>query len=340
MQTRRLIVPLIIFFFIFLVSCRRNHFKIHTSGINVEIKIKRLETDLFTLNPSGIKEKIPALMEKYDGFLRYFGYVINIGEITDSVWAEGLVKFCTDKLNNEVYASTIQKYPDLKEIEDQLTEAFRHFRYYFPEKKIPGVFTCIAGFNNSIITGDSILGIGLDRYLGSDCKFYPALKIYKYEAAKMNSFNIATDCMYAWATSEWNLKDMGYKEDNVLTEIIHEGKLLYFVKSMLPDIDENLIFGFSQSQMKFCHNNEAQMWQYLIEHNLLFNSEQLTKRKLVGDAPFTSYFSKESPGRAGVWIGFRIIDSFMRNSKGTSFEDLMNNTDVQGILEKAKYSPK
>jgi len=340
MKTGRFILPLLIFFSIFLVSCRRNHFKIDTSGINVEIKIKRLETDLFTLNPAGIKEKIPSLEEKYDGFLKFFGYVINIGEITDSVWADGLVKFCTDKLNNEVYASTIQKYPDLREIEDQLTDAFRHYRYYLPEKKIPGVFTCIAGFNNSIITGDSILGIGLDRYLGSDSKFYPALQIYKYQTAKMNSSNIATDCMYAWATSEWNLKEIGYKEDNVLTEIIHEGKLFFFVKSMLPDIDENLIFGFTQSQMKFCKNNEAQMWQYLIENNLLFSNEQLTRRKLVGEAPFTSYFSKESPGRAAAWIGFRIIDSFMMNGKGVSFEELMKNTDVQGILEKARYSPK
>ena len=340
MQSKRFILPLIIFFSILSVSCRRNHFKIGTSAIKVEIKIKRLETDLFTLNPSGIKEKIPALKEKYDGFLKFFGYVINIGEITDSVWADGLVKFCTDKLNNEVYASTMQKYPDLTEIEAQLTEAFRHYRYYLPQKKIPGVYTCISGFNNSIITGDSILGIGLDRYLGSDSKFYPALQIYKYQVAKMNPFNIAPDCMYAWATSEWTLKEVGYKEDNVLTEIIHEGKLLYFVKSMIPDIDENLIFGFTQGQMKFCIINEAQMWQYLVEHNLLFSSEQLTKRKLVGDAPFTSYFSKESPGRAAAWIGFRIIDSFMMNSKGVSFEDLMKNTDVQGILEKAKYSPK
>jgi hypothetical protein len=340
MQTRRFILPLIIFFSIFLISCKGNHFKIDTSGIKVEINIKRLETDLFILNPSGIKEKIPVLTEKYDGFLKYFGYVINIGEITDSVWADGLVKFCTDKLNNEVYASTIQKYPDLREIEDQLTNAFRHYIYYFPYKKIPGVYSCTTGFNNSIITGDSVLGIGLDRYLGSDSKFYPALQIYKYQAAKMNSFNIVPDCMYAWATSEWNLKETGYKEDNVLTEIIHEGKLFYFVKSMLPDIDESLIFGFTQSQMKFCMHNEAQMWQYLVEHNLLFSSEQLTKRKLIGDAPFTSYFSRESPGRAAAWIGFRIIDSFMMNSKGVSFEDMMKNTDVQGILEKARYSPK
>jgi hypothetical protein len=323
-----------------LISCRRDHFKVDTSKIAVNITIKRLETDLFTVNPSEIKEKIPALMEKYDGFLKYFGYVINIGEITDSTWSDGLLRFCTDKLNNEVYTGTMQVFPEIKNIEKELNQAFIHYKYYFPLKKIPGIFTCITRFNNSIIVGDSVLGIGLDKYLGSDCKYYPGLQFYKYQTAKMNPFNIVSDCMYAWASSEWNYKEMGYKTDNVLAEMIHEGKLLYFVKSMLPEHDENLIFGYTAGQMKFCRNNESQMWQYLVEHNLLFSSEQLTKRKLTGEAPFTSCFSNESPGRAVVWIGFRIVESFMMNNKSITLEDLMKNTDSQGILEKAKYDPR
>jgi len=81
------------------------------------------------------------------------------------------------------------------------------------------------------------------------------------------------------------------------------------------------------------------MWQYLVENNLLFSTDQLTIRKLTGEAPFTSYFTKESPGRAAVWIGFRIIESFMKNSRGLSVEQMMNVKDYQQILEKAKYSP-
>ena len=60
-------------------------------------------------------------------------------------------------------------------------------------------------------------------------------------------------------------------------------------------LTDELIFGFTADQMKFCRNNESQMWQYLIEHDLLFNTEQFTIRKLTGEAPFTSYFTNESP---------------------------------------------
>jgi hypothetical protein len=230
-------------------------------------------------------------------------------------------------------------YPDVETLETGLSEAFRNYLYYFPGRTAPEVYTCITGFNNSIITGDSILGIGLDRYLGADCEYYPRLNIYKYLAERMTPENILPDCMYGWGASEWDFSVIGYAADNVLAEILHEGKLKYFEKCMLPETSDELIFGFTAAQMEFCHNNEGQMWQYLIENNLLFSTDKFVTRKLTGEAPFTSYFSKESPGRAAVWLGFRIIEAYMIRESGMKMEDMINDTDIQGILEKAKYSP-
>jgi hypothetical protein len=323
-----------------LTSCKKNHYKVNTSAVTAKIEIKRLEKDLFTLNPDEIISKIPSLKQKYKGFLQFFSYVINTGDINDSSFGDFLVRFCTDKQNNEVFALTMKMYPDIKQIEKELQEAFRHYLYYFPGKQIPGVFTCITGFNNSIITGDSVLGVSLDRYLGADCEYYPQLEIYKYMAARMTPKDIVPDCMFGWASSEWDFSTAKYAADNVLTEIIHNGKLKYFEKCMLPESTDELIFGFTSDQMKFCRNNEDQMWQYLIENDLLFKTDQFTIRKLTGEAPFTSFFTNESPGRAAVWLGFRIVESYMMKNPGVKLEELMNNTDVQGLLEKAKYSPK
>jgi hypothetical protein len=320
-------------------SCKRNRYKIDTSSVAVRIEIKRLEKDLFSLDPEKIPDSVPALKEKYGDFLQLFSYVINTGNVNDSSFSDSLVRFCTDKTNNEVYSSVIQHYPDIELIKKEMEDAFSHYLCYFPGGKIPAVFTCITGFNNSIIVGDSALGVSLDKYLGKDCKYYPRLEIYKYIAARMNSWNIVPDCIFGWGSTEWNFNEMNYSADNVLAEIIHEGKLKYFEKCMLPEITDTLLFGFTSDQMKFCRNNEGQMWEYLIEHNILFSTDQFIIRKLVGEAPFTSYFTNESPGRASVWLGFRIIESYMMKNKGLSLNDLMRNTDIQGILEKARYSP-
>jgi hypothetical protein len=265
--------------------------------------------------------------------------VINTGEISDPSFGDFLVRFCTDKQNNDVYGMTIRLYPELTAVEAGLEDAFRHYLHYFPGREVPAVYSCITGFNNSIITGDSVLGIGLDRYLGADCPYYARLEIYNYMAARMTPDNIVPDCMYGWAASEWDFASMKYPADNVLAEMIHQGKLKYFEKCMLPETPDEIIFGFTLNQMKFCRNNEDVMWQYMIEHDLVFKTDQFIIRKLTGEAPFTSYFTNESPGRAAVWTGFRIVESYMMKNQGTTLKQLMENVDIQDILQMAKYNP-
>jgi hypothetical protein len=340
MRSRIVKIIFIVLITIVSASCKRNHFRINTSSIDVRIEINRLEKDLFSLNPDNITESVPALKTKYRDFLRLFSYVINTGDINDPSFGDFLVRFCTDKLNNDVYLSVMKLYPDISWIERELQDGFRHYLHYFPGRRVPSVYTCITGFNNSIITGDSVLGIGLDRYLGSGSEYYRRLEIYKYLADRMTSENIVPDCIYGWGASEWQFSDLGYPADNVLSEMIHEGKLKYFEKCMLPEVSDGIIFGFSADQFTFCRNNEDQMWQYLIEKDLLFSTDQLTIRKLTGEAPFTSYFTNESPGRAAVWIGFRIVESYMMRNPDISLNDLMKDVDIQSILEKAKYNPK
>lgn len=320
-------------------SCKRSHYKVNTSKIDVDIQIKRLEKDLFTLDPEEIGSALPSIRNKYGDFLQLFSWVINTGDINNSSFPDFLVRFCTDKQNNDVYDLTMSLYPDLKSIEEELNGAFRHYLYYFPEKSVPAVYSCITGFNNSIITGDSILGIGLDRYLGDDCKYYPMLEIYNYMAIRMTPENIVSDCIFGWAASEWDFSVLNYQADNVLTEIIHLGKLKYFEKCMMPEKSDEIIFGFTTDQLKFCRNNESQMWLYLIENKLLFSSDQLAIRKLTGEAPFTSYFTNESPGRAAVWLGFRIVEEYMFKNPEIKIDELMSDTEIQSILEKSKYSP-
>jgi hypothetical protein len=339
MKIRHSFLILIFLFTVCFVSCRKNPYKVSVSSIKADIEIKRLEKDLFSMDPEEIPVRLPGLKDKYGRFLQLFSYVINTGDINDPSFGDFLIRFCTDKQNNDVYGLTMKQYPDLGSVESSLEDAFRHYRYYFPDKIVPEVFSCITGFNNSIITGDSVLGIGLDRYLGADCDYYPRLEIYKYMSARMTPDYIVPDCMLGWGISEWDFASLNYPADNVLAEMIHEGKLRYFVRCMLPETEDNIIFGFTPEQIKFCRNNEGKMWQYMVENDLVFKTDQFIIRKLVGEAPFTSYFTNESPGRAAVWIGFRIIESYMNKNKATSLESLMKDVNVQEILEKARYNP-
>jgi hypothetical protein len=122
-----------------ITSCKKNHYKVNTSSIKVNIKIKRLEKDLFTLNPDEIIPMVPALKMKYGSFLRLFSLVINTGDINETSFGDLLLRFCSDKQNNDVFALTMKEFPDMKSIEVGLEGAFRHYLYYFHEGRVPAV---------------------------------------------------------------------------------------------------------------------------------------------------------------------------------------------------------
>ncbi len=174
MKGRYYIVIILVISLSAIFSCKRDRYRVDVSSVVADINVKRLENDLFRLDPSAIKDSLPVLLEKYGDFLQYFSYVIEAGELNDTIFGDYLLSFCTDKINNEVYSAVSKAYPDISSIEEDLEKAFRHYAWYFPGEAIPGVFTCITGFNRSIITADSVLGISLDRYLGRDCEYYPA----------------------------------------------------------------------------------------------------------------------------------------------------------------------
>ncbi|MDX9929508.1 MAG: hypothetical protein RBS37_06625 [Bacteroidales bacterium] len=333
------LLAMVFVFSVLLGSCRRNPYRIDLTGISVNLEIQRLEEDLFRPATLTIRERVPGLIEKYGSFLQLFSYVINTGEVTSPAWHEYLSMFVNDRTNFEAFGAVEKVYSDIGDLERDLREAFRHYRYFFPDRNIPSVYTCMTGFNNSLIVGDSVIGISLERYLGPETEFYGRLGIYKYLTLKMDRPYIVPDCMYAWASTDWDYHEMDYGAENLFARMIHEGKLHYFMRRMLPEADEALLFGFTPGQMQFCRENEGQMWAYLVEHDLLFSTDQLVIKKLTGEAPFTSYFSNESPGKAAVWIGFRVVDQYMKRNPGVSLRQLMETRDYQLILSGARYNP-
>ncbi len=330
-----LILALVVF------SCKNNRFNVPVSDVEVNVNIQRFENDLFSIQPAQIEEEIPELRKKYGDFLTVFGYVINIGEPSSPQYAGFLQSFVTNKTNADVYKKVKKEYSDFSDIENKLVSGFKHYKYYFPQKPTPNIYTFVSGFNNSIVIDENILGIGLDRYLGQNCKYYKELGIPAYLSKKMVRRKIPADCFYSWGKTEFHLKERKDEDvsDNVLNNIIYEGKLKYFTRAMLPDEPEELIFGFTDDQLKWCKENEAEMWTYLVENKILYKTDYLTIRKLTGEAPFTSFFPKESPGQAAIWLGYRIVSKYLDNKPEETLQDLMQNSDYQNILRISKYNP-
>ncbi len=322
---------------VILICCHRNPLMVDVSGIDIELNIKRLDRDIFALTPVNIPVSINILEQKYGSFFNaYNENVIALGSPGDSLYPTYLNTFLTDTMRVLSKIKIDSVFSDLTIIEKKLQDGFRHYKYYFPLKTIPQIITIISGFNQSVVMTNDAIGISLDNYLGVNCPFYLLLGLPEYKRENMYPDKIPTDVLNSWALSEFAFDE---SKNNLISNMIYQGKILYFMDAMFPEEPDYLKIGFPIEKIEWCIKNEAGMWTYLVEHRLLFNTDRLNIVRFTSPAPFTSSFTNASPGRTGAWLGWQIVKKYMAKNHEISLPELMSENDYQKILNDSGYSP-
>jgi len=323
---------LFLYMVLFISSCTNEEKRPDVSGIPLSLKADRFEEDLMNSGAS----PAASLRKKYPRFFDlYFFQVVRIGSPDSSLMESRIREFVSDPDIQTIYKEVKSKYAELSAIDTKLSEAFRYYHYYFPKKTIPQTLTFISAFNNVIICSDSLLGIGLDMYLGKESTYYrsmfPAYRIEKMEAAY-----IPSDAMKGWLQSEWVEPETNA---DLLSHMIYNGKILFALKKLMPGEEDTLLTGYSRSQLEWCVKNEKNIWSFFIDKKLLFASELNLIMKYVNEGPTTGGFPRESPGNLGKWIGYKIVKSYMEKQKTDNLAALMNEHDYKKILHDSGYKP-
>ena len=278
------------------------------------------------------------LSKKYGSFFDNFcDYILGIGTTQDKDFENNFNAFRSDSivlLAQRKAAQLLDSYETT--LNNELTQAFKFYKYYFPENEIPQIYIYTSGFNHSLVIDENIIGIGADKFLGSDEETYKHLGFSKYLVQNMRKELIAGAVMDALAIDRFPLEKSHY---SLIEKMIYEGKILYFKQQLLPRQSENDLLGFTAANMEFCTNNEKLMWTYLVENKLLYSNNYTVLTKFTEDAPFTYDFSENSPGKAANWLGFRIVQQYV-DKTGTNLAALMTETNYEKILREAKYNPK
>jgi len=320
-----------------LFSCSRNPLKINVSDVSVDLRIKHLDADLQGMDKDRLKVAIPDLKKKYGEFFDIFTYqMIAVGGTDQENFPDLLYSFVSDTVLIRKLVPQVAEKIDTLRLRKELDLAFRHYKYYFPQKEIPVIYTCISGLNQSVVIANNLIGISLDKYLGSGSPFYVRMGLPVYKRRNMNQSRLVPDMMVAWVMAEW---PKSINANSMLSEMIQEGKQMYFVDAMLPELNDTLKMGYTKNQIDFCQKNEASMWTFLAEHKLLFTTDRMNIKRFIDDGPYTSAFGEQSPSRTGVWIGWQIVRSYMKQHPEVKLADLLANQDFQMILNQSNYQP-
>jgi gliding motility-associated lipoprotein GldB len=333
-STRGYSILLMLGFFSF--SCKENQSEVDTSGIQLNLSVKHFEKQLFSYENITDVE-VTQLKNEYGIFFTHFvENIITISEVNDPSVYYYLNSFKNDSYIKEVQKKVNETYKDFSPYQDQLTESFKLYKHYFPSKHVPEIITYTSGFNYAIAADSAYLGIGLDMFLGADYKPYVQLGLPQYKIANMTKNHLVTSAIMSWVATEFELLQT---DATLLSEMVHQGKLLYVLNLLTPFESEHLKMGYTEEQLEWCEKNEKEIWFYLVDNELFFTKETKEIIKYMGEAPFVQGFPEGSPGKVGHWVGWQIVKKYMQNNPKLTLQDLMNENDAQKILNQSKYKP-
>ena len=330
-------IVFLLVFFISIVSTLIWLFYNSNQVEKVDLKVKRFEKALFSLTEDNVVQNLNEWDEKFGSFNNVFiSQIMQITYSDDINYYNEILAFTKDNDMKEAYDSTAVLYSDFSDIISELEMAFGIFANEFPSYPIPDIITFFGGFNFGVVTFDDNIAIGLENFLGTNSKFYSYLGYPEYLKYQKQRRLISSNVMEVWFNEYFSK----YLIDrDLLSQMIHKGKMIYFLDKMLPNVSLKDKLRFSRNQMDWIENNEASVWEYFIDNDLLFSSNQNKIRSFLNYAPFAKGMPKESPGRVAYYIGFNIVDEYMNKNK-IDIEELISLDNSREFLQKSEYKPK
>ena len=321
-----------------LISCQHGRTYFPRDLEELEVDIVRFDKALLNVHEASVKEDVRVLYDEYPEFMPiWVEDILGIPSEDTAYLEQQLPQFLNDTVYGfkQTNAREREVFEDISDIQLDLNKAFTRIRYLYPETEIPNIYLFISGFNASIFFEEELIGIGADMYLGSDYEYYNRV-VYEYQKQTMRKACIPVDVISAYL-----FRTLPYtsSKSRLLDQMMYRGKIMYLVSQIFDELPGYEVMGWTKEQWNWCVKNERGIWHLVMDKRDLFKTESLVLTSYLNDGPFTSEVSQDSPGRLGIWIGWRITESYMEHNESVSLQELMAEGDAQKILENSYYKP-
>lgn len=330
-------------------SCQSEGTKVRipdTSSIDVsDVNFVRYDRVVEEMQAEKVKSSYLETVREYPIFTDlYFKRILNIPfENQDSFYFH-VASFLQAEKIQKLQDTINVIYGNTEDVEDGFRKAFGFLKYYFPYYTLPDVYFFQSEFGyQTIIFQDQNkdgVAVGLDMFLGNDFN-------YKRIDPRNPSFSEYLSRTYNKEHIVRKTLDMMINDligdpngKRFIDRIIHEGKKLYILDHLLPEVSDTIVFEYSEDQLNWLKNNELEVWSYFLEKELIYETNHLKIEKYVSPSPNSPGMPDEAPGRTGAYIGYRIVDAYMQKYGDGNMKTLIEAIDAQKIMELSKYKPK
>ncbi|MEG2666000.1 MAG: hypothetical protein RSA02_03175, partial [Bacteroidales bacterium] len=163
--------------------------------------------------------------------------------------------------------------------------------------------------------------------------FYNSVGIPRYISSRCIPEYLVPDVMRSIAT---RLIRKGNPSSNLLEEIIYQGKILFFLNEVLPEVSNEIKLAYTPEQLSWSETHEKEVWQYLMKENLLYETNLFKVKYFVNDGPGNLLFDG-APPRLTQYLGWQIVKKYMKKHKN-NWNSLLQEP-AQKILKESSYKP-
>lgn len=178
----------------------------------------------------------------------------------------------------------------------------------------------VYGRPESILFVDSVMLISLNHYLGEDYPGYSHWPSYirKNKTPEMLPYDLAEALVgteYPYTATD---------NPTVISRLIYEGALAKAKALLVKDSSPASALGYYDSEYKWLLDNETDIWRSMVHNKLIYDTSESNAEKLVAPSPSVNIINPIAPGRAGRFIGYRIVESYLKKHPETTIAEMLH----------------
>lgn len=152
--------------------------------------------------------------------------MLHVGEVSDPDISTRFLRFYQDSTLQALIADAEAEYANMDDINRQFRIAFDNLADMLPGLPLPKIYAQIGALDQSIVIGEQLIGISLDKYMGVDYPLYQ--RFYTLDQRRsMTRGYVVPDALLFYIVSLYPMDNYDHRRQ--IEKDLHMGKVMWIV---------------------------------------------------------------------------------------------------------------
>jgi hypothetical protein len=154
-----------------------------------------------------------------------------------------------------------------------------------------------------------MLFVDITGFLGNGNKNYKGLELYFQKS--MNPENLVPKI----SAFLRKISSCPMDQQKFLDQMVYQGKIQILQDAFLPNVPDYLKINYTKEQYDWAVANEANIWNYFVESDLLFSADPNLSERFITPGPFSKFYTevdRESSPQIAIWTGWQICKHYLK----------------------------